>query len=181
MTVKAHQNEPLNNESDVLIPRDVNSVFTYDSSRVVFSRVALEKRVSYANRILKNNPNCKIVFIALHFDNIKSTFSGARIIMGKSSISLADSLKKEFKLANLLSKSPHPVLKNADKKRGIRNLIVLKSTNKISQKVLIEFANCKNANDLKQIADYQTRDEYALIVTLSLARFMNSNNGVKSN
>lgn len=181
MTVKAQQEEPLNNESDVLIKRDVNSIFTYDNSRVVFSAVALEKRVAYANLMLKKNPNCKIVYIALHFDNLKSIFCGTRIIMGNSSISLANCLKKEFELAKLLSKSSFPVLKNADKKKGIRNLIVLRSTNKIQQKVLIEFANCKNANDLKRIADYQTRDEYALIVTLSLVRFMNSNNGIKLN
>lgn len=172
-TVKGTQSKPLNNNPQQVIPfMKGYSLFNLDNSIVEAGSLGLSKRVSFANLKLENYPKHKVVFISIHFDVINKKLLGARIIMGKNANYLGSCLKKELETGHRLTTSDNGLLKNGDKSFGIKNLVVLGKTNKISECALIELGNFKNETDLWRIRDPKVREDYALIVTKSLERFM---------
>ncbi|MBK5215516.1 MAG: N-acetylmuramoyl-L-alanine amidase [Candidatus Pacebacteria bacterium] len=173
-TINNLQIKPINYEYNDFIKRDTNSVFSYDGTRAVSGLIGLSKRVEYANNKLLIYPDSKIVYISIHFDKLPNTIYGTRIIIGNSSTKLANCLKDEFKKENFLTNHKFSILYNGDKTKGIKNLIVLRNTNKIKEKVLIELGNFNHENDLNRLVDCQGRDEYANIICKSLVVFMNN-------
>jgi len=172
-TVKGDQSKPLENNPQQVIPFvKSSSLFNFDNSIVEAGSLGLSKRISYANLKLKNYPKHKVVFISIHFDVINQKLSGARIIMGKNANYLGGCLQKELEIGHRLTTSDNGLLKNGDKSFGIKNIMVLGKTNKISNCALVELGNFKNEQDLWRIRDPKVREDYALIVTKSLERFI---------
>ena len=172
-TVKSAQRTPIDNKPQQVIPfLRAYSLFTFDTSMVEAGTSGLSKRISFANSKFESYPKHKIVFISIHFDVLPKKISGTRVITGVNASGLGNCLKIELENKHRLSTSGNPVLKTGDKTHGIKNIFVLGKTNKISQCVLLELGNFNNEADLWRIRDPKVREDYALIVTSSLERFM---------
>ncbi len=171
-TIKTNQLKPINNDPQQAIVCASNAVFSFDRSNVKAGSSGLSKRVAFANLKLKNFPKHKVVYISIHFDVVKKEFAGARIITGRKSNFLALCLKKELEIKNRLSNHVNSIITSGDKSKGVKNIYVLSNTNKIRECVLLELGNFKNEKDLWRIRDPKVREDYALVITKSLERFM---------
>lgn len=171
-TVKTNQIKPIDNNPQKEIVCNSIAVFSFDHSSVQAGVSGLAKRVSFANLKLRNFPEHKVVYISIHFDVIKKELSGARVIYGKNSDIFARCLKNELEIKNRLSNHEYPLIKNGDKSKGVKSIYVLSDKNKIKERVLLELGNFKNEADLWRIRDPKVREDYALIVTSALEKFM---------
>jgi len=169
---KMYQEPIYDRPNEVIMPEQME-VFSFDGSEIKNDTLGLSKRTSFGNQKLKEYPGYKVVYISIHFDNLPSNYKGARIIKGNNSDSLSNCLTEEFQKRNLLSKQLVPVIKNGDKKNGIKNLYVLKDLNRVPEKVLIELGNIKNGDDLNILKNPYGREFYAITITRALEKYMN--------
>ncbi len=136
--------------------------FSIDNSVVTAGSPGLSKRLMYGNKILRENPKKKVVWISIHFDVVgnRADIAGVRIVSADTSSKLTKALKKTFGEDGRLRKVA-PVVPTGDKDHGMRRLFVLSERNHIKDKVLVELGNFKNESDLYRIRTDKVRDAYS--------------------
>ena len=158
------------------IPPDRNEEFTLDRTRVRAGTSGLRRRVDYANRIRDQYPRHRVVFISLHFDSTgNGRLEGTHFVApAGTSLQMVSFLVEEFRkggrLRSLEGKEYHPVTISGDSGSGTRNLYILRSTNRVCQRVLVELGNFTNRTDVWRLRDYRVRENYAQLITRALFR-----------
>lgn len=147
-----------------------NETFTIDGTVVKAGSRGLHKRLAYGNSIAKKNPNKRQVWISIHFDvvGMSKDINGVRVIEASSSKTLGKALITSFGKVGRLRENA-PLVVSGDQSHGIRKLYVLRDTNHIREKVLIELGNFRNKDDLWRIRDPKVREKYAESIANALS------------
>jgi N-acetylmuramoyl-L-alanine amidase len=159
-----------------VIPHDTREEFTLDRSRVRAGTAGLSKRVRYANNVLRKYKQHRVVFVSLHFDSTGNRqLEGAHFVAPRRDLPLVSFLVEEFRkggrLRTLGGREYHPVTVSGDRSSGTRSLYILSgSVNQIDQRVLVELGNFTNPRDVWRLRSYQTRENYAQLITRALFR-----------
>jgi N-acetylmuramoyl-L-alanine amidase len=159
-----------------VIPPDRNEEFTLDRTRVRAGNGGLRRRVDYANLIRNRYPRHRVVFISLHFDSTRnSQLEGTHFVAPAGApLQVTSFLVEEFRkggrLRTLNGREYYPVTISGNSSSGTRDLYILKSDNKICQKVLVELGNFTNPRDVWRLRDYRVRENYAQLITRALFR-----------
>jgi N-acetylmuramoyl-L-alanine amidase len=169
-----------------VISPDNNEVYTSTGEEVHGGKYGLKTRTDFANAVLKKYrdrrkyPGYKVVFISLHFDSTRCReIEGVHIIAPKETPPIVEFLEQKFRKAGRLRRRSgveyYPVVHSGDKKRGVRNLYILRGThNSVPNRVLIELGNFVNPQDVWRIRTFSSRQDYAMIITRALEAFNKS-------
>jgi len=153
------------------LSRNASAIFTFDKTKVTSDSIGLSKRTSYINSFYVNHQNVKVVFLAIHFDEIDPIYFGTRFIKNKDSYFLKV-LESSFKEVNLISNHPLFEITNGDKKTYGRNIFVLMDkNNKANIKILIELGNLNSPNDLRRAKDAKFRQRYAYLIFKAIKNY----------
>ncbi|MEK7464742.1 MAG: N-acetylmuramoyl-L-alanine amidase [Patescibacteria group bacterium] len=146
--------------------------FALDGTLVRAGKSGLSKRVEFGNQVSRRYPKHRQAWISIHFDVVGSSsdVQGIRIISADSSSRFVAALESTFRRVGRL-REKHPVVESGDDAHGIRNLYVLRSVNRIKDRVLIELGNFLNDDDLWRIRNPEVRELYAKEIASALERY----------
>jgi len=168
---KTVKNSKRNISNKEFLSRNVSAIFTLDKTKVTSDNIGLSKRTSYTNSVCVKHQNVKVIFLAIHFDQIDPIYFGARFIKNKDSYFLKV-LESSFKEVNLISNNPLFEITNGDKKTYGRNIyVLLDKNNKANIKILIELGNLSSPKDLRRIKDAKFRQKYAYLIFKAIKNY----------
>ncbi|MDQ3089578.1 MAG: N-acetylmuramoyl-L-alanine amidase [bacterium] len=144
-------------------------VFTLDGAKAEPSSYGLAKRSMVGNYAVAKYPKHRVVFLSLHHDNLGdiTNVCGVQLITAPGSDSLAKALYGEF--GPEFMRPINPVIRNNSVEYD-RNLRVLRSFNRVPEKVLIELGNLVCPNDLKMSLDKKRQRRFAKMIVNALIK-----------
>jgi N-acetylmuramoyl-L-alanine amidase len=149
-----------------ILEKEENCRFALDGSKAKAGRSGLNRRVKFANNIVKWHRGQKVVFLSIHFDIAGEGSRGAFVIVPSDyKPDIAGCIVGS--LDDLASKAPLRVAGQG----GQKNLQVLRGFNGVSEKILIELGNFNNERDNWLIRNYETRNRFAIRIADALQRY----------
>lgn len=165
-------NQPAFHTNQEILPLTYGEIFAFDSSLVTADSTGLQKRCQFGNLQLKKFPKTTIVWISIHLDiAADSATQGVMIIAPDTNSLLAKNFRDVFAKNNLLRDSCS-LVKNKDRPCRIRNLHVLRTNNKIKDRIFLELGNMLNKYDLSLIISEQGRNNYVHHLMNGLQNFL---------
>ncbi len=157
------------NPANQIFPHARTERFSLDGTLVRAGATGLSKRVKFGNSKSRQYPKHRQAWISVHFDVVGrlTSVNGIRIICVSDKTGLVKELESSFKNAGRL-RDKNPVVRTGDPTYGIRELYVLRSHNKIKDRVLIELGNFRNDRDVWRIRSPVVREAYARAIIKAL-------------
>jgi N-acetylmuramoyl-L-alanine amidase len=154
--------------------------FTLDSSLVTPDSLGLLKRVKMAEHAVKLFPTKHPIFVAYHYDWIRPILSGVRIIYPVADRnapfvppdSLLVAADSAFGKYGMLMRVDKPLVPNRSDILDYENLRVLRSSNPVNDRIIIELGNTQNPGDCEGMANPVRREELATVIVQILKNRM---------